>query len=49
MEKDKGVITVQSYVDAQNSFGANIRSQFQFIIENDNTKSLIFDGKEYIK
>ncbi len=49
MKKEKGVITVQSYVDAQNSFGGTIRSKFQFIIENGNTKSLIFDGKEYIK
>lgn len=49
MKKEKGVITVQSYVDAQNSFGAMMRSQFQFIIEKGNTKSLIFDGKEYIK
>lgn len=49
MKKEKGVVTVQSYVDAQNSFGATTRSQFQFIIENGNTKSLIFDGKEYIK
>jgi hypothetical protein len=49
--KDKERIIVQSYVDAQNSFGAKLRSQFQFIFSSDgNTvKSFIFDDKEYIK
>lgn len=49
MKKEKGEITIQSYVDAQNSFGATIRSQFQFIIKNGKVTSLIFDGQEYIK
>ena len=48
--KEKNVVTVQGYVDAQNSFGAEIRSEFQFIIDIDtNTiQSLIFDGQEMI-
>ncbi len=47
--KDKEKIIVQSYVDAQNSFGANIRSQFQFTFTPDGqtVKSLIFEGKKY--
>lgn len=48
--KEKGTIIVQGYVDAQNSFGAEIRSNFQFKI-NDKTKtieSFIFDGNELI-
>lgn len=51
MSKDDGKVIIQSYVDAQNGFGAMIRSQFQFVI-NTKTKtvtSLIFDGQEYIK
>jgi hypothetical protein len=49
--KDKERIIVQSYVDAQNSFGAKLRSQFQFIFSPDGSrvKSFIFDGKKYIK
>lgn len=48
--KQNGQIIIQSYVDSQNSFGAELRSQFQFILDaNDYTiKSLIFDGKEMI-
>lgn len=47
--KDNGVITVQSYVDSQNDFGAMIRSEFQLIIENDAITSLIFEGNEFIQ
>lgn len=47
--KQNGVIIVQSYVDAQNSFGAMMRSEFQVKIKNNNIISLILDGKEYIK
>lgn len=49
--KEKNSVTVQGYVDAQNSFGAETRSTFQFIIEPDtNTiKSFVFDGEELIK
>lgn len=49
--KDKERIIVQSYVDAQNSFGAQIRSRFQITFSPDgkNITSFIFEGKEYIK
>ena len=48
--KNKNIITVQSYVDSQNGFGAMIRSEFQFIIDTDTDtiQSLIFDGQEMI-
>lgn len=48
--KEKNIMTVQGYVDAQNGFGAETRSKFQFIIDTDtNTiQSLIFDGQEMI-
>ena len=48
--KNKNIITVQSYVDSQNGFGAMIRSEFQFIIDTDSDtiQSLIFDGQEMI-
>lgn len=48
--KESGKIYVKSYVDSQNSFGAELRSEFQFILSpNDlNVESLIFDGKEMI-
>lgn len=48
--KEKNIMTVQGYVDAQNSFGAEARSKFQFIIDTDtNTiQSFIFDGQEMI-
>ncbi len=48
--KDNGVVTLQAYVDSQNSFGAVLRSEFQIKYQKDGTiSSLIFDGTEYIK
>lgn len=49
--KNKERIIVQSYVEAQNSFGAKIRSTFQVVFtpEGTNIKSLIFDEREYVK
>lgn len=49
--KEKGQIIVQSYVDSQNSFGAEVRSQFQIIIDTQENQitSLIFDGEELMK
>lgn len=48
--KQDGEIIVQGYVDSQNSFGAELRSEFQFILSVDNktVKSLIFDDEEMI-
>lgn len=48
--KNKNIITVQAYVDAQNGFGAQIRSDFQFIINSDDNtiQSFILDGTELI-
>ncbi len=50
-KKEKNIVTVQGYVDSQNGFGAEIRSNFQFIIDTDtNTiQSFIFDGQELIQ
>lgn len=48
MWKEDGLTYVQGYVDAQNSFGAELRSDFQFIIDGRTVRSLIFDGEEYI-
>ncbi len=49
-KKEKNIVTVQGYVDAQNSFGAEIRSTFQFIINTDGDiiQSFIFDNQEMI-
>lgn len=47
--KENGETIVQSYVDSQNGFGAMIRSEFQFIIKDDQVVSLIIDGKEYMQ
>ena len=49
-QKKDGEILIQSYVDSENSFGANLRSKFQFTINaSDNTvKSFIFDGEEML-
>lgn len=48
--KEKNIITVQSYVDAQNSFGAMIRSDFQFKFNSDDNTitSFIFDNEQII-
>jgi hypothetical protein len=48
--QEMNIFTIQGYVDAENSFGAEIRSKFQFIIDMDtNTiQSFIFDGEELI-
>jgi hypothetical protein len=50
-KQEKNIFTVQGYVDAQNSFGEETRSKFQFIIDmdSDNIQSFIFDGEELIK
>jgi len=48
--RNEGLLYIQSYVDSQNSFGATIRSKFQFTIDKDGEIiSLIFDGEEFIK
>lgn len=49
--KKKNKIIVQGYVDAQNGFGAEIRSKFQFKIDTktETITSFIFDGEELIK
>lgn len=48
MWKEEGLTYVQGYVDAQNSFGAELRSEFQFIIDGSTVVSLVFDGEEYV-
>lgn len=47
---ENGIITISSYVDAQNSFGAMIRSNFiaQFRISDGHGIYLEFDGQVYI-
>lgn len=47
--KDKGILTVQGYVDSQNSYGATVRGEFQVKFSGDTATSLIFEGKEYIQ
>lgn len=49
MTKTRKGIVVQSYVDSQNSFGAELRNEFQFIIKGGTITSLIFDGQELMK
>lgn len=50
-KKEKNIVTIQGYVDSQNSFGAMIRSEFQFVVDanTDIIQSFIFDGEELIK
>lgn len=50
-KKEKNIVTVQGYVDSENGFGAEIRSNFQFIIDTDTNaiQSFIFDGQELIQ
>lgn len=49
--KDKDTITIQGYVDSENGFGAELRSEFQFIVNKSDEliQSFIFDGEELIK
>lgn len=49
--KNKKTLVVQGYVDAENSFGVEMRSEFQLKIntETESVKSFIFDGEELIK
>jgi len=49
--KTKKKIIVQGYVDAENSFGAELRSEFQFTFDKktNSIQSFIFDGQEQIK
>lgn len=50
-KQEMNIFTVQGYVDAQNGFGAETRSNFQFVIDmdSDTILSFIFDGEELIK
>lgn len=51
VSKDHGIVTVEGYVDSQNSFGAMLRAPFkaQFDTKNDNkVKYLEFEGKALI-
>lgn len=49
--KNKNKLVIQGYVDSQNSFGAEVRSKFQFKInlKKNLITSFICDGEEYIK
>ena len=49
--KKNGIVTVQSYVDSQNSFGAMLRNKFivEFDAKTEKINHLIFEGKDYIK
>lgn len=47
--KDDGLVTVRSYVDAENSFGAMMRSEYKIVFDGDTPISFIFDGEEYLK
>lgn len=51
MEKNKNIVRVKSYVDAQNGFGAEIRNDFQITIntDTDTVESFILNGEEQIK
>lgn len=48
--RENGIVTAQGYVDAQNSFGAIIRSKYQIQIDFVNRKiiSFIFDDKKVL-
>lgn len=50
-KQELNTFTVQGYVDAENGFGAEIRSNFQFVIDTDTDtiQSFIFDCEELIK
>lgn len=50
-KKTKKEIIIQGYVDAQNSFGAELRSKFQFKIntKNESIESFVFDGEELMQ
>lgn len=50
-DKKDGTVTIQGYVDSQNSFGAMIRSKFQvkYNEKKEMMTSFIFDGEELVK
>lgn len=47
--KEDGIVIVQSYVEAQNSFGAMLRSEYQIKYEGTTPTSFILDGIEYLE
>ncbi len=47
--KEDGIYIIQSYVDAQNGFGALVRSEFQIKSDGDEVISFILDGEELIR
>lgn len=50
-DKKDGIVTIQGYVDSQNSFGAMLRNKFQvkYNEKEERMTSFIFDGEELIK
>lgn len=50
-KKEKDTIMISGYVDADNSFGASLRSEFLFTIntETKEIQSFIFDGQEMMQ
>lgn len=48
-QKKKNVYLVSGYVDAQNSLGAETRSEFAFKIKDNKIVSFIFDGQQIVK
>lgn len=50
-QKEKDTIMISGYVDADNDFGASVRSEFLFTIntETKEIQSFIFDGQEMIQ
>jgi len=46
--KQDEAVFVKSYVDAENAYGANIRSQFQLKVVDNKVVSYILDGKEMV-
>ena len=49
IHKSHGTIYVTSYVDAQNSFGAQIRNNFEIVINDNKVISYKLDGVEMLK
>lgn len=47
-DPDTKKITIQSYVDSQNAFGAMLRSEFQIVLNGTSVESFVFAGEKII-
>lgn len=47
IDKQNGVITVKSYVEAKNAYGTKLKQPFEFTFKDNKIEKFIFNGEEF--